>query len=143
MANKPTTTPPSYEVQTYTICEGWVNTWTIIEGDNDPVPHHFATRQEAQAELDELLNDIQQEISCGDRAPDRGYDAEEFRIVGTNLRVTVSFDLRQSIDGRGYKQPDAATFLAMQRAFENWLWYEIEEHWTDIVESTGFEFSEA
>ena len=31
----------------------------------------------------------------------------------------------------------------MQRAFENWLWYEIEEHWTDIVESTGFEFSEA
>jgi hypothetical protein len=54
----------------------------------------------------------------------------------------VEFDLRQSIDARGYKQPDEATFRAMQRAFEDWLWYEIEEHWADIVSYTGFDFAE-
>lgn len=78
MANKPTETarPPSYEVQQYTLCDGWINTWTI-----DEVPQIFATREEAQSELDEFFADIQDQIDCGDRAPDNGYDPEEFRIV--------------------------------------------------------------
>ncbi len=57
-----------------------------------------------------------------------------------NTVVSVSFDLRQSIDARGYKQPDTEMFQAMHRAFENWLWCEIEEHWEDIIEPTGFDF---
>ena len=84
------TNPSSYEVQHYTLCDGWVNTWTISEGDDDPIPQVFATRDEAQAELDEFLRDIQDEIDCGDRAPDEGYDASEFRIVDTETKGGAS-----------------------------------------------------
>lgn len=73
--------PARYAVQHYTLCDGWVNTWTVSIGNNDSVPHVFATREEAQAELDEFLREIQNEIASGDRAPDEGYDASEFRIV--------------------------------------------------------------
>ena len=56
--------------------------------------------------------------------------------------VRVQFDLRQSIDARGYRQPTDAHFRDLRRAFEDWLWYEVEEHWHDIVESTSIELAE-
>ena len=56
-----------YEVQTWTLCGDWINTWSIIE--------------EAQQALDEFLFDIQSEIDTGQRSADEGYDAEDFRIV--------------------------------------------------------------
>lgn len=63
-----------YEVQEYCICGGWVNHWTI----NDE-PHYFDSEAQAQTELDEYLNDMQEEVKAGNMidAPDR----EEFRIV--------------------------------------------------------------
>lgn len=64
-----------YEVQIFTVCDGWVNTWTV-----DEVPETFATRAEAQAALDEFLAEIQDEIEAGQRAPDEGYDPDDFRI---------------------------------------------------------------
>lgn len=74
-----------YEVQTFTLCDGWINSWTIIEdgGNNTTTetPETFATRAEAQAALDEFLAEIQDEITSGQRTPDEGYDPEEFRIV--------------------------------------------------------------
>lgn len=45
-----------------------------------------------------------------------------------STRIRVEFDLRKPIDNRGYQQPDEATFRAMHQAFEDWLWYEVEEH---------------
>ena len=65
-----------YEVQIFTVCDGWVNTWTV-----DEVLETFATRAEAQAALDEFLAEIQEEIEAGQRAPEEGYDPEEFRIA--------------------------------------------------------------
>ena len=74
-----------YEVQTWTLCDGWMNTWSIIEeaGDNifTDIPETFPTREEAQQALDEFLFDIQSEIDTGQRSADEGYDAEDFRIV--------------------------------------------------------------
>jgi hypothetical protein len=74
-----------YEVQTWTLCDGWINTWSIIEeaGDNifTDIPETFPTREEAQQALDEFLFDIQSEIDTGQRSADEGYDAEDFRIV--------------------------------------------------------------
>jgi hypothetical protein len=46
-----------YEVQTWTICDGWINTWSIIE-DHAAIPETFANRKEAQEALDEFLSDI-------------------------------------------------------------------------------------
>lgn len=74
-----------YEVQTWTLCDGWINTWSIIEeaGDNifTDIPETFPTREEAQQALNEFLFDIQSEIDTGQRSADEGYDAEDFRIV--------------------------------------------------------------
>ena len=70
-----------FEIQTYTLCDGWTNTWLVSEGDSDPVPEVFSSRQAAQAELDDFLAEIKEEISYGERNPEDGYDASEFRIV--------------------------------------------------------------
>ncbi len=74
-----------YEVQTWTICDGWINTWSISEqvGDNiyTEVPETFATREDAQQALDEFLSDIHEEIDAGQRSAEEGYDAEDYRIA--------------------------------------------------------------
>ena len=73
-----------YEVQTWTLCDGWINTWSISEevGVNifTDVPETFATKEDAQQALDEFLSDIQSEIDAGQRAADEGYQVEDFRI---------------------------------------------------------------
>ena len=43
-----------YEVQHYTLCNGWTNTWTICE-DGIEKSHVFDNEKEAQAELDEFF----------------------------------------------------------------------------------------
>ena len=43
-----------YEVQTYTLVDGWVNCWTTFEGNGEEYPTTFASIEEAQQELDDL-----------------------------------------------------------------------------------------
>lgn len=74
----------SYEVQQYTLCEGWVNTWTVTDENDRTQPETFATREEAQAALDEFLDEIREEIETGWRPADNGYDRSEFRVVKTD-----------------------------------------------------------
>ena len=78
-----------YEVQTWTLCDGWINTWSISQeaGDNifTDVPETFATREEAQQALDEFLSDIQSEIDAGQCSADEGYDAEDYRIAEVQI----------------------------------------------------------
>lgn len=69
-------TTPRYEVQHHTLCDGWVNTWTV-----DDRPQTFATEADAQAALDEFLREITEEIEYGEREEHAGYDAAEFRIM--------------------------------------------------------------
>lgn len=70
-----------FEVQTWTLCEGWVNTWTTWDGDNvhDEMPTTFFTQEAAQEALDEYLADIKQAVADGDMAEE--YNPEDFRIV--------------------------------------------------------------
>ena len=42
-----------YQVLTRTYVDGWINCWTI-----DGAPWTFETREEAQAEIDDLLQDL-------------------------------------------------------------------------------------
>ncbi len=51
--------------------------------------------------------------------------------------VTVQFDLAESIRCRGYRVPDDDALACVVKTFRNWLWYEVEEHWHDIVEASG------
>lgn len=54
----------TYQVLTRTYVDGWANLWH----DDDGVPWVFDTVEEAQAEIDDLLQEM----------PD--YDAEDYRI---------------------------------------------------------------
>ena len=65
-----------FEVQTYTLCQGWINCWMV-----DDEKQIFETYEAAQDELDEFMADIQHQIDTGERAPDEGYDLEDYRIV--------------------------------------------------------------
>ena len=81
-----------YEVQHYTWGDSWVNTWTecSIRKGAKPKPVTFATRKEAQAELDEFFADVKEAVKAGNM--DSGYGRDEFRIVpvGTgNGKITV------------------------------------------------------
>ena len=69
-----------YEVQTWTLCDGWINTWSVSD-ETGEAPETFATQKEAQAALDEFLLDIQSEIDAGQRDPDEGYDPADFLIA--------------------------------------------------------------
>ena len=68
-----------WEVQTYTLCDGWVNCWTVSEGNEDPKPHVFATRDEAAKELREHIADSILAAQDGDL--EEAYHLDEFQIV--------------------------------------------------------------
>lgn len=70
-----------YEVQQYTICDGWVNNWTLCENDEITSYEYFDSIAEAQAELDNFFEEISSEIESGERPRENDYDREEFRIM--------------------------------------------------------------
>ena len=45
----------TWEVRTFTLCDGWVNTWSITENGQAPRPETFATREDAEAALADFL----------------------------------------------------------------------------------------
>lgn len=73
--------PIVFEIQHFTLCDGWANTWTVHHEDGTSEPERFASKAEAQAALDEFLGEIAEEIAIGIRDPELGYYAEDFRIT--------------------------------------------------------------
>jgi hypothetical protein len=70
-----------YEVQHYTLCDSWINTWTdTIDGKD--VPSVFNSFEEALACLDEFLADTLDEFNEGNLSDT--YDRNDFRIVKIN-----------------------------------------------------------
>lgn len=69
-----------YEVQHYTLCDGWINTWTCWEGDTDErVPETFSSFKDAQSALDDFLEESQWEYEEGNlESPE---DRNDYRIV--------------------------------------------------------------
>lgn len=63
----------TFEVQTYTLCDGWVNTWS--DDNEDPIT--FATLEQAQGALRDYLEDIQSEVVAGNL---ESYDPASFRV---------------------------------------------------------------
>jgi hypothetical protein len=67
-----------FEVQHYTLCDGWINTWTHYIDDHE-TPTVFNTYDEAKASLDEFLDDELYEFNQGNI--DSMYEIDEFRIM--------------------------------------------------------------
>ena len=69
-----------FEVQTFTLCDGWINCWSI-EDEHGSRPETFDTHAEAQAEIDDFFEEIELQIEAGERDPDDGYSRDEYQIV--------------------------------------------------------------
>lgn len=69
-----------YIVETYTLCEGWVNCWTVWKESEgaDPIPMEFEMAEDAQEEISAHIADCLEAVESDDMqdAPKR----EEFRI---------------------------------------------------------------
>lgn len=70
-----------YEVQMYTLCDGWINTWSVHHEDGSSQLQTFPTIEAAQAEIETFLAEIEAQIENGERQPDEGYDLDDFRIM--------------------------------------------------------------
>ncbi len=70
----------NFEVHEWTLCDGWSNCWTVTDKHGNEQPDTYPTIEEAQAEIDEFFAGFEADIKAGERAPDEGYDREEFRI---------------------------------------------------------------
>ena len=64
-----------YEVLTSTLADGYSNTWTDDEGKKCL----FNSREEAQAEIDQMLQDVKDAVQAGDMVEE--YDPDDFVIV--------------------------------------------------------------
>lgn len=72
-------TAPIYEVQTLTICDGWINTWHEYDDDNNEIPMQFDSFEAALMELDNYIDDYQDAYEAGDiESPE---DRSHYRIV--------------------------------------------------------------
>jgi len=69
-----------FEVQTFTLCDGWANCWLITD-ENGEQPETFKTEAEAQAEIDDFFEEVESQIANKERDPEDGYDRDEYRIV--------------------------------------------------------------
>jgi len=75
----------AYEVLTYTLCDGWINCWSISEGNEEPRPQTFETREAAQAELNEFLQDVKDAVAAGDMEEE--YDPDDYMIQEVGARM--------------------------------------------------------
>ena len=75
------TNNPRYEVQHFTICDGWINTWLIEMPNGSIKPETFECFEEAEGAIEDFLAEIRMEIDAGDRAEEEGYSRDEFRVV--------------------------------------------------------------
>ena len=70
-----------FELQQHTWVDGWVNASTTEDADGNEIPLVFDTHAEAQAEIDDYMGEIDDQIKSGEREADEGYDVDEFRVV--------------------------------------------------------------
>lgn len=68
-----------YIIETYTLCDGWINTWSHEDWAGITIPTTFDTREDAEAELAYFLQDEAQEYKNGNIAGLS--DPEDFRIT--------------------------------------------------------------
>ena len=68
-----------FEVQHFTLCDGWVNTWLNWDKHGNVTPDIFNSYADASMALDEFLDDELYEFNQGNI--DSMYEIDEFRIM--------------------------------------------------------------
>lgn len=75
-----------YEVQHYTFRDGWTNSWLRQIPGRAVGRETFATRAEAEGELDSYFEEIAFQVADGERHPDDIYDRGAFRVAKVGER---------------------------------------------------------
>jgi hypothetical protein len=69
-----------YAIEIDCIC-GWEQWGHLEDEDGNELPDLYDTHEAAQAEIDDFLGDVEDQILRGERQPDEGYDRDGFRVV--------------------------------------------------------------
>jgi hypothetical protein len=70
---------PKFEVQTHTICDGWVNTWTTTDDSGQELPEYFDSFEDAHNEIEDFIISTEEAYLFG-YMEDR-YFHDDFKIV--------------------------------------------------------------
>ena len=68
-----------YEVQEYTLCDGWINNWSFEDDSGKSNKTYFDTREAANNELINFIDDCLEEVRNGNMPDAPEYN--DFRIV--------------------------------------------------------------
>lgn len=69
-----------YEVLTWSLCDGWSNTWTTEDDNGKEIPVVFDTVGEATAEIDGEISDTEYAIG-------QGYMDEGARVTKNDFKI--------------------------------------------------------
>jgi hypothetical protein len=78
-------TREEYEVQEYTLCDGWTNTWTTYDDDGNEVPSTFLTKQDAEDELYDFFYQCHEAVEDGNMEDEPA--RENYRIVKVESKM--------------------------------------------------------
>jgi hypothetical protein len=76
----------TFEVQTLTVCDGWINAWFETGEDEIRKPLTFPTREAAQEYLDDFLCEIDQLAAIGNLDDS---DPDHYRVAETRKKWVV------------------------------------------------------
>jgi hypothetical protein len=68
-----------YEIQTYCLCGGWSNVWSIEDESGEYTPEYFDTYEKAKEALNTHFEEIAYEVKQGNLESED--DPEDFRIM--------------------------------------------------------------
>ena len=69
-----------YEVQTYSLADGWQNTWTVGEGETES-PEIFFTIKDAKKAVSDEIKRTKDAIRNGDIVKESAVTKADFKIV--------------------------------------------------------------
>lgn len=69
--------PLMYQVEHYTLCDGWVNCWQTYK-DQQPTPTLYETREEAEADLRDFIAECMTYFQSGELDSPPSWD--EWRV---------------------------------------------------------------
>lgn len=74
-------TQQHYEVQHYTLVDGWVNCWTTYDENDGETPTTYETFKDAVYDLDDMFDEQEYEITARIMDQEDRHSDGEYRIV--------------------------------------------------------------
>lgn len=70
-----------FEVQHYTLVDGWVNCWTTYDETDGEYPTTYETFKDAIADLDDMFDEQDYEVTLRILEPEHRHSEDQYRIV--------------------------------------------------------------